>query len=128
MSNKKIKISDNIRMIRENLNYSQEYVAAKLDISQQAYSLIEKQPEKTSFKNLKLIATILHVNVSTLILEDEQFIQQNFNQQNCNIASLQNISSNELYEKFISKLENEIIRLKSELENNKIIILKEEEC
>lgn len=123
MINKKLKISDNIRLLRESLNFSQEYVATKLNLSQQAYSLIEKQPENTSLKNLKLIAKILQVNISNLIMEDEQFIQQNFNQQNCNIASQQNITSNEVYEYFVAKLEKEIEQLKFELKQRNVSII-----
>lgn len=115
MLNKKIKISDNIRLLRENLNYSQEYVASRLDVSQQAYSLIEKQPEKTSLKNLRRIAEVLNVSLAVLIMEDEQFVQQNFNQQHCNIASQQNISSNDVYEKLLTRLENEIASLRNAL-------------
>lgn len=121
MKNKVIEISDNIRFLRENLNYSQEYVASQLEISQQAYSLIEKQPEKTSLKNLKQIAKILNVSVPSLILEDDHYLQQNFNQQNCNIASHQQISSNEAYEKLISRLENEIYYLRNLLEKKDTI-------
>lgn len=118
MTNKKMKISDNIRILRENFNYSQEQVADKLGLSQQAYSLIEKNPEKTSLKYLQKIADVFSVSVSELIMEDERFVQQNFNQKNCNIASKQQISSNEGYEKLIDKLETEIIYLKEMIQNS----------
>lgn len=111
-------MSDNIRIIREGLNYSQEDVAERMNLSQQAYSLIEKNPEKTSFKNLQKIASILCVNISTLIMEDEYFVQQNFNQQHCNIASQQHIASTEGYEKLIIKLEHEIEILKNTIKEN----------
>lgn len=108
MNNKKIKISDNIRILREGLGLSQEDVAEKMGLSQQAYSLIEKSPEKTAFKNLQKIAAILSVNITTLIMESEHFLQQNFNQQNCNIASQQQVDSHRGYEALIKKLEDEI--------------------
>jgi len=40
-------VASNIRKIREQKNYTQDYLAAKLDISQNAYSKIELlYPEK----------------------------------------------------------------------------------
>lgn len=116
---KKINISDNIRLLRENLSLSQEYIAVKLGITQQAYSNIEKHPEKTSLRNLQLIAKIFNVSVSTLILEDEQFVQQNFNHHNCNIASQQHISETMAYEKLVAKLEDEVVFLRTILNNEK---------
>lgn len=38
----KISLEDNIRIIREARGYSQDYVASRLEITQQAYSNIEK--------------------------------------------------------------------------------------
>ena len=118
---KKMNISDNIRMLREKLNYSQEYVASKLNMTQQAYSAIEKHPEKTSLINLRQIARVLNVNITTLILEDDYFVQQNFNQQHCNIASQQHITANEIYERLIAKLENEVDYLRKCLDEKDII-------
>src|SRR5690606_4978871 len=105
MVDKKLRISDNIRFIREKLGYSQEYVANKLDVSQQAYSHIEKNPEKATLIRLKEIAEILKINLATLINEDDTYVQQNFNQQGGNAASQIHLSTNaDTYEKLITKL------------------------
>lgn len=112
----KISISDNIRIIRENLGYSQDYIATKLDITQQAYSSIEKNPEKATLKRLKEIASILQVNFVTLLGEDETYIQQNFHQQGGNAATQMNIANSnnekEIYERLINELKDEIVFLR----------------
>lgn len=107
-------ISENIRFTRESLGYSQEYVANKLEITQQAYSQIEKNPERATLKRIKELALVLQVNLITLINEDESYIQQNFNQQGGNAATQMNLNANiEAYQKLIQNLENEIAFLRN---------------
>ncbi len=66
--NLKIKaIAANIRSKREYRNYTQEYLAAKLNISQNAYSKIELGYTKITVERLFQIAAILEFDVSELI-------------------------------------------------------------
>ena len=66
--NLKIKaIAANIRSKREYRNYTQEYLAAKLNISQNAYSKIELGYTKITVERLFQIAAILEFEVSELI-------------------------------------------------------------
>ncbi|MDN3579566.1 helix-turn-helix domain-containing protein [Mucilaginibacter flavus] len=66
--NYKIKaIAANIRNTREQLNYTQEYLAAKLNISQNAYSKIELGYTKITVERLFQISGILEVDVHELI-------------------------------------------------------------
>lgn len=110
----KLSVGDNIRIVRENLGYSQEYVARMLEITQQAYSHIEKNAEKITIKRLKDIAKILDVKVITLLDEESSFIQQNFNQKGGYAATLINMSNNiEAHEKIINRLEDEILFLRN---------------
>jgi len=109
-----------IRIIRETNGFSQEYVASKLEITQQAYSNIEKNPENASVKRLKQISDVLSVPVTTLIGESEHYIQQNFQQQGGQAATVihvQGMPENErqLYERLIAELKEEIQLLKSML-------------
>ncbi|PWK71436.1 helix-turn-helix protein [Mucilaginibacter oryzae] len=68
MLNTRIKaIAANIRHSREGLNYTQEYLAAKLSISQNAYSKIELGYTKITVERLFQIAAILEVDVTELI-------------------------------------------------------------
>ena len=63
MLNLRVKnVAANIRKIREYRNYTQEYLAAKLKISQNAYSKIELGYTKITIERLFRIADILEVN------------------------------------------------------------------
>jgi transcriptional regulator with XRE-family HTH domain len=95
-----------IRMIRESNGFSQEYLASKLEITQQAYSNIEKNTENASVKRLKQISSIFSVPVTSLIGESEHYGQQNFQQQGGQAATIihvQGMPENErqLYERLI---------------------------
>jgi transcriptional regulator with XRE-family HTH domain len=57
----------NIRKIREFKNYTQDYLAMKLDISQNAYSKIELGYSKLTLGRLFQIAEVLEVDVVQLI-------------------------------------------------------------
>ncbi len=71
-------VAVNIRKIREFRNYTQEYLAVKLDISQNAYSKIELGYTKITLERLYQIAQILDVDLIELIKADgtnvEKFI------------------------------------------------------
>jgi transcriptional regulator with XRE-family HTH domain len=113
-----------IRLIREGNGLSQEYVASKLDISQQAYSNIEKTPENASVKRLRQLSQVFSVPVTSLIGESEQYIQQNFQQQGGQAATVihvQGIPEHErqLYERLVDELKSENQLLRSLLEKYK---------
>ena len=73
MLNFKIKaIAANIRHTREGLNYTQEYLAAKLGISQNAYSKIELGYTKITVERLFQIAEILEINPMELLDADTE--------------------------------------------------------
>jgi transcriptional regulator with XRE-family HTH domain len=66
--NFKIKsIAANIRNKREYRNYTQEYLAARLAISQNAYSKIELGYTKITVERLFQIAEVLEFEVADLI-------------------------------------------------------------
>jgi transcriptional regulator with XRE-family HTH domain len=68
MLNYKVKaVATNIRNKREELNYTQEYLAAKLNISQNAYSKIELGYTKITVERLFQIANILEAELGDLI-------------------------------------------------------------
>jgi transcriptional regulator with XRE-family HTH domain len=108
-----------VRTIRESQGYSQDYVAAKLDLTQQAYSRIEKNPESASLKRLKQLSEILGVTLTTLIGEEDTYIQQNFQQQGGNASTVMYVTSafdsieKQLYEAHIDDLRKQIETLSS---------------
>ena len=60
-------IAANIRNKREYRNYTQEYLAAKLEISQNAYSKIELGYTKITVERLFQIAEVLGFSAEELI-------------------------------------------------------------
>lgn len=70
--NNKIKtVAINIRKVREYRNYTQEYLAMKLNISQNAYSKIELGYTKITLERLYQIAQVLEVDLVELIKADD---------------------------------------------------------
>jgi GAF domain-containing protein len=65
--NNTIGIADNIRKARLYRNYSQDYLAQKLNISQNGYSKIELGYTSLSVERLIVIAEVLEVDLLTLI-------------------------------------------------------------
>jgi transcriptional regulator with XRE-family HTH domain len=69
------KIAANIRKIREYRNYTQEYLAAKLRISQNAYSKIELGQTRITVDRLLRVADILEVDpVAILNCEESEYL------------------------------------------------------
>jgi transcriptional regulator with XRE-family HTH domain len=60
-------IGDRLRSFRIERGYSQEFVASKLKLTQQAYASIEKNPANASLKRLYVISEILNVDIAVLL-------------------------------------------------------------
>ena len=118
-----------IKNIRELKNFTQEYMAEKLDISQAAYSKMEKGDTKISQDKLNKIAEILEVNPDDITDFDNKKVLNSFN----NVKGSNNgiITYNEkdmilirqlyedkvaLLEKLLQKSEEEIKHLKALLQ------------
>ncbi|MFD2872415.1 helix-turn-helix domain-containing protein [Mucilaginibacter ximonensis] len=82
MSNKlnaKIKaIAAVIRKRREEKNYTQEYLAYKLNISQNAYSKIELGYTKITVERLFQIAEVLEIGAAEFLDADSKTAEQGF--------------------------------------------------
>jgi transcriptional regulator with XRE-family HTH domain len=59
-----------LRRYREMRNYSQEYVAGKMGISQNAYSKIENNITQLTVNHVKQISAILEVSMMDLLKDD----------------------------------------------------------
>ncbi|MBL3548138.1 helix-turn-helix transcriptional regulator [Chryseobacterium sp. KMC2] len=120
-----VMIGNKIKNIRELKNFTQEYMAEKLDISQAAYSKLEKGDIKVSSDKLSQIAKILDVNPEDITAFDSQKYFNSFN----NVKGSNNgsiiIGADEtelikkLYEDKISLLEKLLSNTEKELENYK---------
>ncbi|WP_079243031.1 MULTISPECIES: helix-turn-helix domain-containing protein [Chryseobacterium] len=118
-------IGNKIKNIRELKNFTQEYMAEKLDISQAAYSKLEKGDIKVSSDKLSQIAKILDVNPEDITSFDSQKYFNSFN----NVKGSNNgsiiIGADEtelikkLYEDKISLLEKLLSNTEKELKNYK---------
>lgn len=69
-------VAGNIRKVREYRDYTQDYLAAKLNISQNAYSKIELGYSRITIDRLFEIAQILEIDPVALIsLEQTELIK-----------------------------------------------------
>jgi len=86
--NKEYPQINKIRLLREGIGLSQEYVAEKLNISQQAYSKMEKNPQNATLERLQQLSEVLGVNINSIVGNDDMYIQQNFHQQGGNASTV----------------------------------------
>ena len=63
-------VAGNIRKVRDVRNYTQDYLAAKLGISQNAYSKIELGYSKITLEKLFTISSILDIGIMQLLDTD----------------------------------------------------------
>lgn len=111
-------ISENIRFLRESKGFSQDFVAKKLKVTQQAYSQMEKNPDSMTLTRLRDLSKILDLELITLLGEENIYLQQNYNQKGGQAATkiVFNGSGDlnkDLYERLISELKDEILFLRN---------------
>ncbi len=112
-------IADLVKNTRYQKNYSQDYVAKKLGITQKAYSKIENNETKLNVDTLSRIAEILEVDISSFFNATEKPILNDFSTRT---GGDNVIYKNNSIEK-IEELYKEIIRAKdSEIETLKVLL------
>ena len=110
-----------IKNIRELKNYTQEYMAEKLGLTQAGYSKIEKGNTSLSYEKLVEIGKILDVTVEDIISFDYDKYFNNFNRITGNnngsiLINTENTSTlKELYEDKIRLLEKLLNKTEIEL-------------
>ena len=117
-------IGNKIKNIRELKNFTQEYMADKLVISQAAYSKLEKGDLKISQDKLNKIAEILDVNLEDIKDFDNKRILNSYNSikgNNSNItySNQDIILIRKLYEDKINLLEKLVQKQEEEIKNLK---------
>ena len=119
-------IGEKIRKIRELKNFSQDYVAERLGISQSTYARLEKNEVAITEERLRNISDILDVSVDFIKNFDERVIfniTQGPNSAagiNCDVHNYQiSPELKKLYEDKINLLEEKLNRLLSEIEGLK---------
>ncbi len=106
-------LSEKIRLLRESKGYTQEYLANQLNISQQAYSQIEKNPHKISIKRLNEVSNVLKIPINELLSTNKIEIFDPKDENNTNKYVLTNLEENRIFDRIISELKEEIIFLRS---------------
>ncbi len=110
-----MEIGTKIKKVRELRNYTQEYMADRLNISQSTYSRFEKDDSDLTLSQLNKIAEVLEVKPNDLISFDEKYVFNNYGEikenQYGNIQNQFPIEMKKLYENNIKLLEDKIHRL-----------------
>ena len=75
-------VAGNIRKIREYRDYTQDYLAAKLKISQNAYSKIELGYSKLTIERMFQISAILDIDVTQLLTLDHAELIKSISSEN----------------------------------------------
>lgn len=104
-----------IKNLREERNYSQDYLAQKLGITQKAYSKIETNQTRLSVDNLFKIAEALETSINKILDNDGSTIYNNYSTHNGEGIVIHKTTSEkilELYEKLLKSKEDEISALK----------------
>ncbi len=110
-------LGERIKRLREERNYSQQYLAQKLGVSQKAYSKIETNQTKLSVDSLLKIAEVLETSINKILDTDGNAVYNNFSTHNGEGIVIHKTSSDkvfELYEKLIITKDEEIKRLREQ--------------
>lgn len=118
-------ISEKIKNLRELRNFTQDYMAQQLDMTQAGYSKIEGGVTDISFSKMEEIASVLGVTIEDLIAFDSQKYFNSFNNVKGNNNGSVIVNPNmdevkilyndkiELLSKMLSKTEGELQRYKN---------------
>lgn len=106
-----------IKKIRELKNYTQEYMAEQLEVSQSTYARFEKEDADLNISKLKKIAVLLNISLEELINFDEKMIFNNYGE-NYQVGKISNNSQYpheliDLYKDKIKLLEEKIAYLEN---------------
>jgi len=109
----------NIKRIREQKGYSQEFMATQLDISQASYARLESEESKLTIDRLQKIAEILDTDILAFLDTSRVTIHaQTYNAEAYGNGYVENlhIENKETLQKLIKTLEIENEHLKTEIE------------
>ena len=111
------KVGEHIKRVREERNYSQQYLAQELGISQKAYSKIENSQTNITLSHLDRISQVLETSVNQLLGTDGSSVYNNYNTHNGEGIVIRKETpekSIELYERIIKTQSEENTYLKSQ--------------
>lgn len=97
-------LGEKLKKARLNKNFTQEYLAEVLQISQKTYSNFENDKSKPDFHQVENIANVLDVSVLDFLTGDSITVNQNHNE----IAVAQNYAPITVSEKLIEQYEQRL--------------------
>jgi len=108
-------LGEKLKKARMTKNFTQEYLAEVLSVSQKTYSNFENDKSKPDLQQVEDIAKVLDVSVLDFLSGDNITINQNNNE----IAVAQNYAAINASEKLIEQYEERIKELKGQLQELK---------
>jgi transcriptional regulator with XRE-family HTH domain len=105
-------LGDKLKKARISKNFTQEYLAEVLNVSQKTYSNFENDKSKPAFAQVEEIAKTLDTSVLEFLSGDSITINQSENE----IAIAQNYATLSISEKLIEQYEERIKDLKKQYE------------
>ncbi len=113
----KMEIGTKVKKLRELRNFTQEFMAASLEMTPSGYGKIERNESEVSFQKLEKIAEVLGIKVEDIVNFNEKMVFNIMNNNNSNngyVVNNNTMSDNEkkLYEELITQLKEENATLK----------------
>lgn len=103
----------NIKHYRDLRQYSQEYLASRLNITQSSYAKLEKQETKLTVQRLQQIAEVLEVDLSLLLNSNTPTIFNLYDNQTAN-GRIEHLYNN-LPEQLLNQYQAQIKQRKEEV-------------
>ena len=118
-----------IKKIRELRNFTQEFVASQMGITQESYSKIEANKTNLSVDRLEKLAEIFSIDVHDLLKFDDQYIFNHSFQNQKESSNFFGTNDNgkedkKLYDLIVLQLQSENKMLKEEIEFLRTLIQK----
>lgn len=107
-------IGETIKRYRDLRQYSQEYMASKLNISQSSYAKLESQNTKLTVERLQEISKILEIDISLLLNSATPTIFNLYDNQTAN-GRIEHLYNN-LPDQLIAQYQAQINQLKGEVD------------
>lgn len=97
-------LGEKLKKARINKNFTQEYLAEVLNVSQKTYSNFENDKSKPAFSQVEDIAKVLDVSVLDFLSGDSITVNQNNN----DVAIAQNYAEINISEKLVEQYEQRL--------------------
>lgn len=117
-----MEIGTKVKKLRELRNFTQEFMAASLEMTPSGYGKIERNESEVTYQRLEKIAEVLGIKVEDIISFNESLVFNVMHNQtgitNGYVVNHNSVSDSEkrLYEDMINQLKEEILTLKKIIE------------